>query len=135
MKNVFQHLHLFCRELEPMVAFWVEAFGAELVERRKMGAAEGAELLLTDTLRLFIRGAGPADVAGADASSDTSVLFSGFDHVGFAVDSMDAALSFLAKRDDVAVERPPFISGPNRCAFIRGPEGVRIELVEPNFIK
>lgn len=133
MKTVFQHLHLFCRDLEPMVAFWVEAFGAKLVKRRKMGAADGAELLLTDTLRLFIRGTSPVDTNAIDASNDTSVRFSSFDHVGYTINNMDGVLAFLAKRDDATVTRQPFISGQNRCAFIRGPEGIHIELVEPDF--
>lgn len=127
----FQHLHLFCRELEPMVAFWAGAFGAKLVERRKMGAADGAELLLSDTLRLFVRGAGPADANAVDASRDTSVRFSSFDHVGYVVDDLHATLAYLGTRDDVTVTRQPFQSGQNLCAFIRGPEGVHVELAQP----
>ncbi len=126
----FQHLHLICRNLLPMAAFWMEAFGAQLVERRKMGAADGAELMLSDDLRLFIRGAGPADVDAVDASEDISVRFSSFDHVGYAVNDLRAALDILCKRQDVAVTRQPFQSGPNLCAFIRGPEGLRVELVQ-----
>ena len=132
MKMTFQHIHQFCRHLEPMVSFWTEAFGAELVEYRKMGQANGAELKLSDSLYLYVRGAGPADTAAVDASKDTSVRFSSFDHLAYAVDDMQEVLGILSKRADVTVTRPPFQSGPNCCAFIRGPEGVHIELVQQN---
>jgi catechol 2,3-dioxygenase-like lactoylglutathione lyase family enzyme len=130
MKAIFQHLHLICRNLEPMINFWMEAFGAKLVVRRKMGAADGAELLLSDSLRLCVRGPRPGDGDAKDASRDTSFKYSSFDHVGYTVDSMHEALNFLEKRDDVTLTRPPFQSGQNCCAFIRGPEGIHIELVE-----
>jgi catechol 2,3-dioxygenase-like lactoylglutathione lyase family enzyme len=130
MKTTFQHLHLFCRHLEPMISFWVEAVNAQLVERRKMGVADGAELLLADGLRLFIRGAAPADTEAVDASKDTSIRFSSYDHVAYTVDNIQDVLAFLAKRKDVTVTRSPFQSGANCCAFIRGPEGINVELVQ-----
>ena len=135
MKIHFQHLHLFCKNLDPMVAFWTEAMGATVVVKRKMGAADGAELSLPGNLPLYIRGASLSDTNAVDASKDTSVRFSSFDHVGFAVDDMVACLEHLGKRADVTITRPPFNSGSNLCAFIRGPEGVHIELVQPGGAK
>ncbi|GHV53868.1 hypothetical protein FACS1894206_05440 [Deltaproteobacteria bacterium] len=134
MKTAFHHLHVFCRHLEPMVSFWMEAFDAQFVERRKMGAADGVVLLLSDGLRLFVRGPGPADTTVVDASKDTSVRFSSYDHVGYSVDNLQEALDSLAKRDDVTVTRPPFPSGSSLCAFIRGPEGIHVELVQPGAV-
>ena len=38
------HVHLICRDLEKMLGFFEETIGAELVERRKFGTADGATL-------------------------------------------------------------------------------------------
>ena len=38
------HFHLVCSDLEQMISFMTETLGAELVERRKFGTADGATL-------------------------------------------------------------------------------------------
>ena len=130
MRITFHHMHVICKDLEPMVAFWRDALGAELVNRRKMGAADGAEMRIDGNISLFIRGQSPADINSVAVTPDSPVLYSSFDHIGYAVDDLDATLEFLTKRDDVVLTRPPFVAGANRCAFIRGPEGINIELMQ-----
>jgi catechol 2,3-dioxygenase-like lactoylglutathione lyase family enzyme len=51
------------------------------------------------------------------------------DHVGFAVDDLDAAMTKL-KAAGVKVTAEPRAAGPIKFAFIEGPDQVSIELIE-----
>ena len=44
MTYSLHHVHLICRDLEKMIGFFEEAIGAEFVEHRKFGTADGATL-------------------------------------------------------------------------------------------
>ena len=118
------HVHLICRDLEGMIRFWTENLGAELVLRRTFGTAEGATLDLAGTrfnLRL------PKADEGLREGENGSRF--GYDHVAFEVTDMAEAGKRLTRGGY------PFITGPvdrgNRIsAFIRGPEGILIELME-----
>ena len=46
----FDHVHLFCTDLDAMVEFWTKAFKAEFVKYRKFGTADGAVLTLGGVL-------------------------------------------------------------------------------------
>ena len=54
----------------------------------------------------------------------------GLEHIGLGVDDLDAACAMLRGRGaDIAIG--PTTAGPGiRLAFIRGPEGVMVELLE-----
>jgi catechol 2,3-dioxygenase-like lactoylglutathione lyase family enzyme len=51
------------------------------------------------------------------------------DHIGFAVDDLDAAIAHL-KSTGVKVTAEPVALGPIKFAFIEGPDQVAIELIE-----
>jgi catechol 2,3-dioxygenase-like lactoylglutathione lyase family enzyme len=54
----------------------------------------------------------------------------GLEHIGLTVDDIDAAVADLrAKGADIAVGPMDYSAG-TRLAFIRGPEGVFVEIVQ-----
>ena len=58
-------------------------------------------------------------------------LTHGLDHLGVAVDDVEAAVARLAERGAEVVMAPvPAGVGGRMIAFVRGPENVRIEICE-----
>ena len=68
--------------------------------------------------------------AGADIQQAPADPHLGLDHFGLRVDNLDAAYAELKRRGaDFAVE-PKIIRPGVKIAFVRGPDNVRIELLE-----
>ncbi|MCC8193600.1 MAG: VOC family protein [Deltaproteobacteria bacterium] len=122
MPNHLQHLHLFCRELQPMADFWVEVLDATFEQYRKFGDADGAVLDMRSVTKIFLK---QMDCVPADTTPRAGV-----DHPGVLVDDLDATLEKARNRADSRVSTEPFMSGSLRCAFITGPEGVLVEVMQ-----
>jgi catechol 2,3-dioxygenase-like lactoylglutathione lyase family enzyme len=75
---------------------------------------------------VLIAPAHPNDTTGAAPTFP----YYGLEHIGLTVDNVDAACAELkAKGADVAIG--PLTRSPGlRLAFIRGPEGIMVELVQ-----
>ncbi|MDR0466675.1 MAG: VOC family protein [Deltaproteobacteria bacterium] len=119
-----QHVHINCRELKPMVEFWIKGLGARLEEYRKFGVLDGAALdFNSGQTKLYLREQ-PCE------RQDQAAPRSGVDHVGMMVPDLDKALADLTALPGVTLAREPFMSKDLRCAFINGPEGISIELMQ-----
>jgi glyoxylase I family protein len=120
----FHHVHLICRDLEGMIRFWTETLGATLVLRRTFGTADGATLDLAGirfNLRLPKEGEA---LQGGGARSGC-----GYDHVALEVTDMVEAGKRLTGGGYPFIA-DPVDRGTRISAFIRGPEGILIELME-----
>ena len=120
------HIHIYCTELEPMLAFWIEAFDARLALRRKFGNDEGAEMHI---------GAIPLYVQQTKVAAGKAHIVS-YDHIALRVGDVEAALQKAAAAPGATLDRgiQPSIqpsSGVAHTAFVRGPEGIRVELIQP----
>lgn len=119
----FDHLHLRSPDPEATAAFYVSAFGAE-IRQRVMPGGKLRIILDLASVPLFVEEV-PADTAAPPAPP-----FLGLEHVGLAVDDLDASLA------DLKAKGVPLISGPTearpgvRIAFLQAPDGVRVELIE-----
>ena len=64
---------------------------------------------------------------------DSYELGTGYNHVALGVDDLDGTLAALAE-EDIAPEKPPYRPGGRtegpRIAFVRDPDGYRVELIE-----
>jgi lactoylglutathione lyase len=62
---------------------------------------------------------------------DSYELGTGYGHVAISVDDMDGTLARLAEQE-IEPERPPYRvrEGGSLIAFVRDPDGYRIELIE-----
>ena len=121
----FHHIHVFCSDLAATERWFADGLGAELVERRDSRGVPGVVLRLGGAQVLLRPAREGEDLAPAGARRF------GADHFGLEVSDIDATVAEL-KRRGVFVEVEPWDFGPRaRIAFIKGPDEVRIELVQP----
>ena len=121
----FHHIHVFCSDLAATERWFTEGLGAELVERRDSRGVPGVVLRLGGA-QVLLRPAREGETL-----TPAGARHFGADHFGLRVDDVDATVAEL-KRRGVFVEVEPWDFGPaSRIAFIKGPDEVRIELVQP----
>ncbi len=117
----FDHIHLRARDPEAMARFFTALFGAVATPEGRSGRF----ILDLDGQTLLI---GPPN-ADHPPAPGPAFPYCGLEHIGLTVEDMDAAIAHLrAVGADIAVG--PLQAGPLRLAFIRGPEGVMVELLE-----
>jgi len=119
------HVHLICRDLEKMIAFFKEALGAQLVKRRKFGTADGATLDLQG-IDINLRVARQ----GEEIRENLTPSSYGYDHIGLQVEDVQAAYDDIAKRG-YSFFMPPTEAAGLMIAFFKGPENITFELVQP----
>ena len=120
----FDHIHVFCSDVEATERWFVEGLGAELVERRHGRGALTTELRLGGA-QVLIRGA-----REGEQLAPAGVRHFGADHFGLHVADVDATVAELRRRGG-KIDVEPWDFGPTlRIAFVKGPDDVRIELVQ-----
>jgi catechol 2,3-dioxygenase-like lactoylglutathione lyase family enzyme len=119
---VLAHIHLYCTQLEPMIDFFAKAFDAQLTLRRKFGNDDGAVMNLGAAPLLYIQ-----QIKVGEAKSDIAA----YDHIGLNVGDVEAALKKALVAPGAKLDRGVGPSGKALTAFVRGPEGIRVELVQP----
>jgi catechol 2,3-dioxygenase-like lactoylglutathione lyase family enzyme len=121
----FHHIHVFCSDLSATERWFVEGVGAELVERRDSRGVPGVVLRLGGA-QVLLR-----PVREGENLAEAGARRFGADHFGLRVADVDATVAEL-KRRGVFIEVEPWDFSPgSRIAFIKGPDEVRIELVQP----
>lgn len=121
----FHHIHVFCSDLDATERWFVDGVGAEFVDRRDSRGVPGVTLRLGGATVLLR----PAR-AGEELANAGDRHF-GADHFGLRVADVDATVDELRRRG-VEIEVEPWDFAPTtRIAFIKGPDNVRIELVQP----
>ena len=126
----FDHVHLRCTDCEAMARFFEIMFGAE-IQRDVYPAGT----LYPGQPRIAIKAGGQKILTAPKHPDDPMTApprfpYYGLEHIGFTVDDVDAACAELrAKGADIAIG--PLTRSPGlRLAFVRGPEGIMVELVE-----
>ncbi len=119
------HVHLICRNLKKMIAFFEDAIGAKFVEHRKFGTADGAMLDLQG-ITINLRVARENEEIGENISRSNY----GFDHIGLQVEDLQAAHENLTQRG-YSFFVPPTETADYITAFFKGPENISIELLQP----
>ena len=118
------HIHLVCRDLQKMVGFFTENFGATLIGMRKFGSVDGASLDL-DGITINLR----LPQENEKLRDGASGKIYGWHHIGIAVDDIDAKYKELTGKGYV-FSSPPRDAGNMRIAFFDGPESSTIELLQ-----
>jgi glyoxylase I family protein len=117
------HFHLRSLDPDKSARFYEEMFGA-----KRLGTVDNAGKLrvVVDLggVRLFIEEVPP----GTHAAPEPPYL--GLEHIGLAVSGIDAVAAELKRKGAEFVVEPRSPRPGTRIAFIRGPENVRIELVD-----
>ena len=126
----FDHIHLRAHDPDAMGRFFETMFGAEVVR-----GTYPPGTLYPGQLRVSMRVGGQriliAPTHPHDAMTPAPAFpYFGVEHIGFTVQDLDAAIATLrAKGADIAIG-PLTRDAGTYLAFIRGPEGVMVELVQ-----
>ena len=123
MQYACDHVHLRSRDAVKAGAFYVETFGATEVER--VGADPVQRMVLDlGGLTVFI------EQAPADLAPPATAPHLGIEHIGLGVADIDATMADLRTRGVTVLVETKVMRPGLRVAFIDGPDGVRIEILE-----
>jgi len=123
-KFTYDHIHLRSPNPEATAAFYEKMFGAEVIRSLQQGKP-----------RIDLK-VGGANVFIAEVTPDSKVNpppttpYQGLDHFGLSVTGIDAIVADLKTKGAEFTMEPTTIRPGVRIAFLRGPEGVSIELLE-----
>ena len=120
----FDHIHLRSPEPEETARFYERMFGAEIIRTVQEGR-ERLDLNLGGQ-SIFIAPVLPDGKTAAPPQSP----YQGLDHIGLTVSGIDAVAADLKAKGAEFTMEPTTIRPGTRIAFLRGPQGVSIELVD-----
>ena len=123
MANTLNHIHLVCRDLQQMIDFFTQNFGASLITMKQFGGADGASLDLSGVM-INLR------VTQENEKILDSGKTYGYHHIGINVDDIDAKYEDLKGKGYAFSVAPKDIDETLRIAFFDGPENVTIELLQ-----
>ncbi len=123
----FQHIHLNTNDMDTTVDFYVDLLGARVDHRGEWNGRKTTAIDLGETRVLISDRIYPFD---APSTPGPAAPHMGLDHIGLLVDDLDEAASDLETRGGVFAMDPHVIRGSLRLAFLKGPDDVRIELIE-----
>jgi lactoylglutathione lyase len=122
----FDHVHLRSPDPEATAAFYEKMFGAEIIRTEQSGKPR-LDMNLCGQMFFIAPVAQNSDVGAPPASPHQ-----GLDHVGLTVDGIDSVVADLKTKGANFTMEPMTIRPGVRIAFLRGPEGVVIEIVDRN---
>jgi len=120
----FDHVHIFCSDMDATARWFIEGLGAEDVGRPESRGVPGVRLKLGGA-NVYLR---PARDDESLTPPDTQHF--GADHFGLRVADVDATVEELRRRGVFIQVEPWDFSPGSRIAYILGPDNVRIELVQ-----
>jgi lactoylglutathione lyase len=125
-KFTYDHIHLRSPDPEATAQYYERMFGAEIVRTVQQGQPR-IDLKL-----------GGANIFIAPVAADSNVNpppatpYQGLDHFGLAVSGVDAIAAELKAKGAEFTMEPTTVRPGVRICFIRGPQGVSIELLDRN---
>jgi lactoylglutathione lyase len=121
----FDHVHILSRDPKTTAQYLHKMFDAKIIEGVEPDGKPRIDVEMNG-LFIFIFQVGPEENLPACHAG----RYIGFDHFGLRVDNLDEAAAELKRRGaEFVVE--PFMKKPGlKISFIRGPENIRIELLE-----
>jgi lactoylglutathione lyase len=123
-KFTWDHVHLRTTDPEAMAQWFERMLGAEVI-RTMQGGAPRIDLKLGGA-NIFIA---PVK-AGDGVNAPPATPYRGLDHFGLTVTGIDAIAADLKAKGVEFTREPTTVRPGTRVCFIRGPEGVSIELLE-----
>jgi lactoylglutathione lyase len=122
----WDHVHIRSPDPEATAQYFERMFGAEIIRTMQQGQPR-IDLKLGGA-NIFI-----AQVAtGSNVNPPPTTPYQGLDHFGLAVSGIDAIAADLKAKGAEFTMEPTTIRPGVRVCFIRGPQGVSIELLDRN---
>lgn len=127
MEYRYDHVHFLTHDVRALADFFENVFELEMISYEENFKSAPYAILKLGDGDLRIRGYRPGDKPDAVAP----MLTHGLDHLGVAVDDVEAAVARLVERGaEVDMAPLPAGVGGRMIAFIKGPENIRIEICE-----
>jgi lactoylglutathione lyase len=120
----WDHIHLRTADPEAMARWFESTLGAQVIRTMQQGKPR-IDLKLGGA-NIFIAPVTPSD--GVNAAPVTP--YRGLDHFGLAVSGIDAIAADLKQKGVEFTREPTTVRPGVRVCFLRGPEGVSIELLD-----
>ena len=125
MPVTLDHVHLIVRDVDAAVAWFKEHIGATLDVQAEMYGAPQAYMRLGQG-QLLLRSKRPTD----SEIRDKTGLEYGTDHFGIQVDDLDGTVARMKAKGVTVTVEPRVIDAHLTIAFVKGPDGVLIELLQ-----
>jgi lactoylglutathione lyase len=126
VKYSWDHIHLRSPDPEATAQYFERMFGAEVIRTIEQGKPR-VDLKLGGA-NIFIA---PV-AAGSNVNAPPTTPYQGLDHFGLSVSGIDAIAADLKARGAEFTMEPTTVRPGVRICFIRGPQGVSIELLDRN---
>jgi lactoylglutathione lyase len=120
----FHHIHLRSPDPEATAQYFERIFGAEIIRTMPQGKPR-IDVKLGGA-NIFIAPVEP----GSGVNPPPVTPYQGLDHFGLGVSGIDAVVEELKAKGAEFTMEPNTIRPGTRIAFIRGPQGISIELVD-----
>lgn len=127
-KFTWDHVHLRTTDPEAMAQWFERMLGAEVIRTMQSGAPR-IDLKLGGA-NIFIA---PVK-AGDGVHAPPATPYRGLDHFGLQVTGIDAIAADLKAKGVEFTREPTTVRPGTRVCFIRGPEGVSIELLDRSVV-
>ena len=121
----YDHIHVRTKDPEGMASFFETMFGAKVLRLIQSDGVPRVDLDVNG-LAIFIASVPPEE--HIDLSPRDPHM--GLDHFGFRVDDIDGAVEDLRGKGAEIYVEPRTIRPGVRIAFVRGPDDVRIEILQ-----
>ena len=126
----FDHLHLRCSNLEATASFFETMFGAQVTR-----SVYPPGTLYPGQLRVMMIVGGQKVLMAPKHPHDAMTPpppfpYYGLEHFGFTVENLDATLAELKAKGATIAVGPVTRDAGTYLAFVRGPDGIMVELVE-----
>jgi lactoylglutathione lyase len=122
----YDHIHLRSPNPEATAQYYERMFGAEVLRSVQQGKPR-IDLKLGGA-NIFIAPVAP----GEGVNPPPTTPYQGLDHFGLTVSNIDAVVAELKAKGAEFTREPTTVRPGVRVAFLRGPEGVSIELLDRN---
>ncbi len=124
MRFTWDHVHLRSPDPEATAAYFEKMFGAEVLRSMQQGKPR-IDLKLGGA-NIFIAPVAPD--SGVNPAPVTP--YQGLDHFGLSVSGIDSIVAELKAKGAEFTMEPTTVRPGVRIAFLRGPQGVSIELLD-----
>ena len=125
-KFTVDHVHLRSPDPEATASYYEKMFGAKIIRSTRDGKPRWDMDLCGQMF--FIAPVTP----DADVGEPPQSPYQGLDHVGLIVSDIEAVVAELKEKGAKFTMEPTTYRPGTRIAFLRGPEGVSVELVDRN---
>jgi len=125
-KYIWDHIHLRSPDPEATAAWFEHMLGAEVLRSMQQGKPR-IDMKLGGA-NIFIAPVG----SGEGVNPPPSTPYQGLDHFGLTVSGIDAVAAELKQKGVAFTKEPTTVRPGVRICFIRGPQGISIELLDRN---